>query len=282
MTEIKKIDVKEFDRVCKCAQLMQVKGLNTWTTERKDEGIELINNKILTFTYRGGERNHDGIITDQRIISVIGAFASDAREHIEPEKQKEEQTKDEPKPDVQKTKAQDKTTTDSRVSLVNAIPDILREKRIITPADITEWKALSTFERILYFQKTPKDLIKTRRGFLLPEFAGRDKKNLTDSNYQMFSYLDANVMKHSANIAFCFQWSAVVEESHYFPDEIVVRGYIQVEIEGKTFRRACGGSCVKKGMMDWGDTMEGAISEMTKRGIYHFLHGDVKRGEYNE
>lgn len=277
MTEIKKIDAKEFDRVCKCAQLMQVKGLNTWTTERKDEGVELINNKILTFTYRDGERNHDGIITDQRILSVLGAFASNAREHIVPEKPKEVI-----KNEVDKIKASNKTTEDSKVSLVNAIPDILREKRIITPADITEWKALSTFERILYFQKTPKDLIKTRRGFLLPEFAGRDKKTLTNSNYQMFSYLDANVMKHSANIAFCFQWSAVVEESHYFPEEIAVRGYIQVEIEGKTFRRACGGSCVKKGMMDWGDTMEGAISEMTKRGIYHFLHGDVKRGEYNE
>jgi len=81
MTDIKKIDIKEFDRVCKCAQLMQVKGLNTWITERKDEGVELINNKILTFTYKDGERNHNGIITDQRIISVIGAFASDAREH---------------------------------------------------------------------------------------------------------------------------------------------------------------------------------------------------------
>jgi len=89
MAEIKKIDVNEFDRRVQVRSTHAGKGLNTWTTERKDEGIELINNKILTFTYKDGERNHDGIITDQRILSVLGAFAADAREHIEPEKPKE-------------------------------------------------------------------------------------------------------------------------------------------------------------------------------------------------
>ena len=89
-------------------------------------------------------------------------------------------------------------------------------------------------------------------------------------------------MKQSANIAFLYEWSAVVESEKYFDDEICLRGYFQVEINGKLFRRPCGGSCKKKGMMDWGDTMEGAISEMEKRGIYNFLHGDVKRGEFDE
>jgi len=41
-------------------------------------------------------------------------------------------------------------------------------------------------------------------------------------------------MKHSANIAFLFPVVGSCRRKHYFPDEIAVRGYIQVEIEGKT------------------------------------------------
>lgn len=164
-------------------------------------------------------------------------------------------------------------------SLINSIPDILEEKRIITPADIEEWKKLSTFDRILLFQKTNKNLTRKRRGFLLPGSAGKPKNELTDKDYKMFVFVPADTMKLSANIAFLFKWSAVVEETHWFPEEVAVRGHIEVEIDGKMYVRPCGGSCVKKGIMDWGDTLEGAISEMLKRGIYHFLHGDVKRGD---
>ena len=263
----------EFQRVCRLAKLVEVSNSKThaFKTFDQSEGIELIGGKIQTFQIiEMKDKTKEKAISEKpiakEIIAVIGAFEKDVGSIETPNS----------------NNAPDKGQFYEPKTSLNAIPDILNEKRIITPADIEAWKKLSTFERILLFQKTPKGLIKQRRGFLLPEFAGRDKKTLTDENFKMFNYLDGNVLKHSANIAFLYEWSAVVESEKYFDNEVCVRGYIQVEINGKMYRRACGGSGIKKGSMDWGDTMESAITEMTKRGIYHFLHGDVKRGEFDE
>jgi hypothetical protein len=269
----------EFIRVCRLGKLLEKTAakIPTFTDKQGMEGIELSKGVIIPFWIKKNpdnsvEKVYDQPTQDKSICAVIGAF--------------EEKLKG-VKHEVDQVKEKDTKTKDAEIlpsSLINSIPDILEEKRIITPQDIEAWRKLSTFDRILLFQKTPKGLVRQRRGFLLPEFVGRDKKTLTDENFKMFQYLDANTMKQSANIAFLFEWSSVVESEHYFEaiGEVCVRGYIQVEINGKTYRRSCGGSGIKKGMMDWGDTMESAISEMTKRGIYHFLHGDVKRGEISE
>jgi hypothetical protein len=263
------INTEEFQRACRLAKLIEVTASKTFAFKTYDqiEGIELFAGKIRLFKIvTMKDQTKEKVMADKvdspNINSVIGAFEKDVRSIEEPKKE-------EPPKEI-------------ILNPANAIPEILEEKRIITPQDLEAWKKMSVFDRILLFQKTAKGLIKQRRGYLLPEFAGRDKKTLTDVNFKMFNYLDGNVMKHSANIAFLYEWSAVVESEKYFDNEVCVRGYIQVEINGKMYRRACGGSGIKKGMMDWGDTMESAITEMTKRGIYHFLHGDVKRGEFDE
>ena len=157
------------------------------------------------------------------------------------------------------------------IGTINNIPAIL-DGRIITAQDIEEWKKKSVFERLTYFQKTPKNLIKKRRGFLLQEFSGRDKKTLTDDHYQMYSYVEGNIMNTEANIAFLFEWSAVVESEKWFTNdlEVSVRGYVQVKINGEQIRRPCGGSCIKKGNMEAGDMLETAITEMKKRGLKSF------------
>ena len=273
------IDVEEFKRVCRLAKLVEVSNSKThaFKTFDQKEGLELVAGKIQTFQIIEMKDKTKEKVTSEKpiakeIIAVIGAFEKDVRSN------EDTQINPETKPEANSESQKGLSKTESS----NCIPEILEEKRIITPQDLKAWKDISVFERILLFQKTAKGLIKQRRGFLLPEFAGRDKKTLTDENFKMFNYLDGNVMKHSANIAFLFEWSCVVESEKYFDNEVCVRGYIQVEINGKMYRRACGGSGIKKGMMDWGDTMESAITEMTKRGIYHFLHGDVKRGEFDE
>lgn len=269
----------EFQRVCKLAKLVEVTASKTFAFKNlsQTEGIKLINGKIslfkiITMKDSTKEKVISEAVDSPQIQSVIGAFVKDVRSIEEDIKQRIE------KQELKK----EEITKEIVINPLNVIPEILEEKRIITPTDIEAWKKLSTFERILLFQKTSNKIVKKRRGFLLPEFAGKDKKTLTDDNYKMFSYIPSNTMKQSANIAFLFQWSAVVESEKYFDDEICLRGYFQVEIDGKQYRKPCGGSCKKKGMMDWGDTMEGAISEMEKRGIYNFLHGDVKRGEFDE
>lgn len=270
------IKTDEYQRVCRLAKLVEVKDSKTFLfkTFNGKECIELINGKLVgSAIIEMKDKTREKVIVDtmesKEIIAVIGAFEKGIKEVPA-------------KIDTQEQKIDCGIIKANPLDPLNSIPDILEEKRIITPQDIEAWKKLSAFDRILLFQKTNKNLIKTRRGYLLPEFAGRDKKTLTDANFKMFNYLDGNVMKHSANIAFLFEWSCVVESEKYFENEVCVRGYIQVDINGKLYRRACGGSGIKKGMMDWGDTMESAITEMTKRGIYHFLHGDVKRGDFNE
>jgi len=264
--------------VCKLAKLIEV--INSKTNAFKlfdnSEGIELVAGKIQTFAIiTMKDMTKEKVMTEKPqskdIIAVIGAFEKELSVREEIRKQE----------DIKEEVIVIKETM-YVANPLNAIPDILEEKRIITPQDIVAWKSMSTFDRILLFQKTAKSLIKKRRGYILPEFAGRDKKTLTDAHYKMFSYLEGNVMKQSANIAFLFEWSAVVESEKYFDTEVCVRGYVQVEINGKMYRRPCGGSGQKKGSMDWGDAMESAITEMTKRGLYHFLHGDVKRGDFDE
>jgi hypothetical protein len=260
---------QEFKRVCRLAKLVEVSNskTNMFKTFDQTECIELVAGKLITskiITMKDGtkEKAISEKADSKEIIAVIGAFEKDIR------------TTEEPKPEEPKKEL--------IANPVNAIPEILEEKRIMTSSDLEAYKKLSTFERILLFQKTSDKIVRKRRGYLLPEFAGRDKTTLTDEHFKMFSYIPANTMKQSANIAFLYEWSAVVESEKYFDDEICLRGYFQVEINGKLFRRPCGGSCKKKGIMDWGDTMEGAISEMEKRGIYNFLHGDVKRGGFDE
>ncbi len=264
-----KIDITEYQRVCKLAKLVEVSNSRTYLFKTFDgmECVELVSGKLLVskiISMKDGSKEKIIIetATSKEIIAVVGAFEKDIRQ---PEVSKQENIKTE--------------IVKEATNPVNIIPAILEEKRIITPQDIEAWQKLSVFDRILLFQKTPKGLIKQRRGYILPEFYGKDIKTLTDDNFQMFQYLDGNTMKRSANIVFLFQWSCVVESEKYFDNEVCVRGYIQVDIDGKMYRRACGGSGIKNDMMDWGDTMEAAITEMTKRGIYHFLHGDVKRGD---
>jgi len=275
------INIDEYKRVCRLAQLVEASNSKTtlFKTFDQKECIELINGKlVISKIIEMKDKTKEKCITDtpeaKEILAVIGAFEKDVRSVTDEPKKVDAKS-------IEKTENKSQEVF-SEVTILNNIPKILGNESIITPLDLEAWKKLSTFERILLFQKTPKGLIKKRRGFLLPEFAGRNKKDLTDENFQMFSYIPANTMKLSANIAFLFEWSCVVESEKYFDDEICLRGYIQVEINGKLFRRPCGGSCKKKGMMDWGDTMQGAISEMEKRGIYDFLHGDVRRGEVDE
>lgn len=170
------------------------------------------------------------------------------------------------------------------LGVINNIPAIL-DGRIITPQDIEEWKKKTVFERLLFFQKTPKNLIKYRRGYLHPEFAGRDKKTLTDEHFKMFQYVPINSMITEANICFLFEWSAVIESEKYFESsgEVAVRGYVQAEINGKLVRKPAGGSGIKKGQMDWGDALETATSEMIKRGLKKFgFNRDVYSGESDE
>ena len=257
------INADEFNRVCKLSGLIEGKGF--WKTHDNKEIVEIRGDKIVTSYYINGERQYGLPVISSHILAVMGAFEKDSR----PEEQ----------PKTKETEIGTQQTT----SLINSIPQILTNDRIMTKFDLEEWQKMSVFERLFLFQKSAQGIVRKRRGFLLPASANKTKKDLTDKDYQMFQYVPANIKKLELNIIFLFDWSAVVESEKYFDNEVCVRGYVQIRINDNIVRRPCGGSCVKKGMMDWGDTMEGAISEMIKRGADSFgINGDVKRGEYEE
>ena len=285
------IKLVEFQKLCKFAKLIEIVNSRTngYKSIDMSEGIELVCGKIQLFeiiTMKDGtkEKVICETVRSEQINSVIGAFLVEkpiVKEMVTNEHKNE--TVSIPENKAMDEKVDQKAQETDKPNSINSIPAILESKRIIVNQDILDWKGKSVFERLLWVQKTPKNLIKKRRGNLKPEYAGRDKKSLTDENYNMFSYVEGNVMKQEANIVFCWNWSAVVESEKYFENEVVVRGYFQVEIEGKMVRRPCAGSGIKKGLMDWGDTTETAITEMTKRGLKSFgFNPDVYSGDLYE
>lgn len=275
------IDEKELERMCRLAGLMKITTakLPTYRTKDGTAGIELTKDGLKAFYFVDGERNYDMVMDDLKICSVLGAFEAETSKYepILDEKTKEKVG--------ERLKAANvgivEDTTSIELGIIKHIPAVLDGTRIIIPSDLNELKQMSTFDRMLLFQKTDKRFVEKRRGFLLPSSAGKDKKTLTDADYKMFSYVEGNVMKMEANLAFLFEWSAEVQSEKWFDNQVVVRGYLEVEINGKLFRRPCGGAGVKKNdVQDWGDVLETAITEMIKRGLKSFgFNGDVYRGE---
>lgn len=277
-----KIKTDEFERVCRLAKLIERKAsVSTFTTQDNMEGLELKAGKIIPFWIKDGAKMYDRPVSDTKIASVIGAF----------EEKPKEVKKDGKTPDkVDETSKLDKKTSNPEkvgfgdYSIINNLPAVLKGERIIAFQDIDDLKKMSVFDRMLLFQKAPKGFILKRKGFLLPTSTRKDKKDLTDADYKMYKYVPSNVQIMEANIAFLFEWSAVVEETHWFPDEVVCRGYIQVEINGKLYQKPCGGSGKKKNdNMDWGDVLETAIAEMQKRGFKKLgFNNDVYRDEVED
>lgn len=275
----------------------------TWLTEKTKEGLQInLKNELVSFVVESGEMNltHSDSKEMEAIKREIQlsneppnkecSFSSVDRRsecitpehfkiHTPEETPKPEQTK---QPDVLKKDAEIQTTT-TELKFINQLSRVFSGEQIIVPQNLKELAGMPLMDRLLLFQKTDKKFIRKRRGFLLPASARKDKKELTDSDYKMFSYVPANIMKMEANLAFGLQWSSEVETEKYFDSEVVVRGYVQAKINGELIRRPCGGSMIKKGLMDWGDALEGAISEMIKRGLYSFgFNADIKLGEFDE
>lgn len=274
------IDEKELERVCRLAGLLKITTAKvpTYRTQKGDAAIELTKDGLKAFWFIEGERNYDLVMDDGKISMVLEAFEAETSKYepiLDPKTQEKV---------GERLKAANVGIVEDvsiEAGIIKHIPDVLSGTRIIIPEDIAELKAMSTFDRMLLFQKTDRQFVGKRRGFMLPSSAGKDKKSLTDADYKMFSYVEGNVMKMEANIAFLFEWTAEAQSEKWFDNQVVVRGYLEVEINGKLFRRPCAGSAVKKNdVQDWGDVLETAITEMIKRGLKSFgFNGDVYRGE---
>lgn len=249
------INTEEYTRVCRLAGLMQAGKTNTWTTEKKEEGIELIQNKIRTFSFKDGERNYDAGITDPRIQNVLGAFEKEIEEQ---KTGKKEDTKDE----VHKTKAEENKIVPETGAIV---PDFL------TPALMSKWAKMTTTDRILMFQKTPREQI----------YQVAVGKNPENGKQEFASYVKGNFMFREANAAFLFDW---------YTELTLSVGAKGVSASGKIFcwfseynkylSRPATGYQETNSRVDTEQAKKGAVTDAIKKGLSLFgFNSDVYSGE---
>lgn len=204
------INIDEFNRVCRLAGLMQVGKQNTWTTEKKEEGIELVQNKICSFAFKDGERNYDVVIIDQKIHNVLGAFEKEIEEQ---KTGKKVEVKNEIHETTDEIKGVEKTEK------AGIIPENLTKKLF------EKWQGLSVFDRLIMLQNIDGSQIEMR--------TGRDG--------QEYRYVPISYMIRSANIAFGYAWSVRVMSWTETETEIICNIELMADLNGKIIIKAATG-----------------------------------------
>ena len=188
---MEKVKEDEFNRVCRSAQLLEIKigaKVPTWSTPDRTQGIELKAGKIVTFRFIDGMRKSEPAVDDSRICSVVGAFETKAPEPKE-EKKTNQDVMSERKNEQPKSENKEVQTKEI-INNTPLLPDFL------TPALMSKWAKLSTTDRILMFQQTPKDQI----------YQVNVGKNPDTGKAEMAAYVKGNYMFKEANAAFLFDW----------------------------------------------------------------------------
>lgn len=202
-----KLDIKKVEEIMSRHSFIRVSlnKLPTWHNEKTNEGLQInLKNEIVSFIARHGER--DLTIPDS----------------IEMQKIKREiQLSNEPVKLPEPTNIKDAIKKDAEIvaptdiTFVNQISKVLGGTRIIVPQDMTELKGMKSYERMLLFQRTDPKFIK----YL-------DKKKERP-------YVEGNVMKMEANIAFMYQWSSKIDGWEIRDNAVACWGSIKVNIDGK-------------------------------------------------
>lgn len=249
------MDLNSFEEVCEENKLdkMSIPGKYlTFITHDRMEGIEYRAGNAKQFWFKEGQRIYDEPASD-RITKILQLFAN-------PEKKKEDT--------IQTEKAENTIINDGKI--INNLPAIFEGKRIIVPSDIEELKKMSTFDRILLFQKTHPSIIKEKNGR-----GGKQK------------YVEGNIMKLEANIAFLFQISSKIEGWQIDDKGVSCYGSIKVNIDGKETIVSDVGSDLqeyrkedKTPVFTVHELMKNACTDMKKRCLASVgFNGDVYRGE---
>lgn len=244
------IDENELERVCRLGGLIKITTAKVPTYRTKDrmEGLELKAGKLVSFWFKEGERVYEQPEGSQ-IASVKGAF--EEKPITIAEKLEKENT----------GILQDKTTipaTAGAGSNVSLIPDSL------TMELLEKWRVMKTEARMFMFQNTAPDYISERAG------PGGTK----------LKYVKGNVMVQELNIAFLFDWSSEIQEVKETDTGFWVRGYIEVNLNGKTIRRSAIGTADKHKGVNSEDVAKAAAMDMIKKAASFLgFNGDVYRGE---
>jgi hypothetical protein len=294
------VDEQTVSRVCKARGMTEHKvGLFPfWMDANRQEGIELKAGKLYPFWNIDNAKNYDEPTGDKilqtiKLIEIENIGKKDSEED-EAETKKNKEGKQAEAKGNKETNINENTTTicnyadDKKreecltkdnfkpVNFVNQLPKVFSGERIIVPQDIVELKSMSTFDRIMLFQKTHPSIIKEKNGR-----GGKQK------------YVEGGIMKMEANIAFLFCISSKIDGWEFENDEkgiiksVSCYGSIKVNIDGKEVMVSdIGGDIQEYAKADNRpvftkmDLMKSACTDMKKRCLSNLgFNGDIYRGE---
>ena len=262
MTEWIKID--EFCRVCRLAKLLEVKaGVPAFCIANKTEGIELKNNKIITFSVVDGERDYDAAIQSRDILAVVGAF----EQKPESEAQKPEQKATKSAHEDLKDMGLPESAKKLRQEL---IPETVGLPDLLTPALMSKWAKMTTTDRILMFQRTPPDQI----------YDVAVGKNPETGKLETAPYVKGNYMFKEANAAFLFDWYMSDIVISICPTGVSVSGKLNAWFSeyGKYLSRPATGYQELNKKVDVEQAKKGATTDAIKKGLSLFgFNSDVFR-----
>lgn len=230
---------------------LRIANIPTWIDKGQTEGIaiDFRNNVVRTFWVKDGER-------------VLGEPASDKiTKTVETIKNKGNTETKETKQEVPETVDTEKVIEKVNGVLVPETMNLLL---------LEKWKKMSTFERILMFQKTAPEYVKQKP---------KGKK--------MISYVEGNLMQQEANIAFLFNWSDKIEGFHFSDESVACYGSVTAEVDNCSITHSAVGvdrqeytGTEKKPIFSEEELMKNAHTDMIKKALSKFgFNNDVYRGE---
>ncbi len=219
---------------------MSISKIPTWIDHSHQEGIEFhqITKEIKPFWIVAGERNYIEP-TGISILKTIELIKTEKTE--QKEEMKEEKTE---LPEITKNG--------------NDLPEFL------TPALLTKWGQMKTIDRMLMFQRTPKDKI----------------KQVAVSKTEKANYVEGNYMVKEANAAFLFDWEFELQDIKINPENVAVIGKIKANIDGKYITRPAIGYETTNTKMTVNLAIKSATTDAIKKGLSLFgFNSDVYSGE---
>ena len=232
---------------------LSIARVPTWVDKNRLEGVEIQLGRVNTFWIKGGEKVY-GEPESEHITNILKELKMEKDEGVKDEKSTEKQDKkDEQKPEQTKTQTTEKA--DNEVAL---LPDVL------TPALITKWEKMRTVDRMLMFQRTPRDQI-----FEKPVGSG-----------QLASYVKGNYMVKEANAAFLFDWKFIHQGISVGSEGVAVYGIIEANVDGITMSRPAVGYEEINKKMTAQLAIKSATTDAIKKGLSLFgFNSDVYSGE---
>ncbi len=224
----------------------------TWIDKERQEGIESKAGILKSFWIVNGEKDFEQPAGEKiaQTLKLIAMEDIQKEEPVKPEKQIMQEDKDLPV---------------ESYSVDGQLPDFL------TSALMSKWAKMSTTDRVLLFQKTPKDKIKSVE-------VGKD-----EMGQKVFApYVEGNYMFREANAAFLFDWYMSDIVISVCPSGVGVSGKLNCwfnEYKKYLSRPATGYQELNK-RVDTEMAKKGATTDAIKKGLSLFgFNSDVYSGE---